>query len=195
MKILVFADTHSNLPAIKKVLNKVKSADILICCGDLTELGMNIAKTLSYFKKIKIPFLLIHGNHESEDEMKKECKKLKFNFIHKNIFELKNYLFIGYGGGGFSLESKDFEKFIKKIDKKIKNKKIILLTHQPAYGTKVDFINGIGHRGNISIRKFIETHQPLFNLCGHLHETFYKIDKIRKTKILNPGPEGRIINV
>jgi len=36
---------------------------------------------------------------------------------------------------------------------------------------------------------------PVLVLCGHFHENFRKQDKIKNTLIINPGPDGTIINV
>ena len=32
-------------------------------------------------------------------------------------------------------------------------------------------------------------------LCGHLHENFNKKDKLNKTILINPGPNGEMITI
>ena len=73
--------------------------------------------------------MLIPGNHETADILKRNTKNLNnIIFFHKAIYQLNDYLFIGYGGGGFSEEDKNFDIFIKKINtkssglKKLKNR-------------------------------------------------------------------------
>ncbi|MBS3097214.1 hypothetical protein J4209_00295 [Candidatus Woesearchaeota archaeon] len=44
------------------------------------------------------------------------------------------------------------------------------------------------------IKTFILKVKPDLAISGHLHENAGKEDKIGKTKIVNPGPFGKIIN-
>ena len=77
---------------------------------------------------------------------------------------------------------------------KNKGKKIIFITHAPPYKTKVDLIVG-SHCGNKTFRNFILKNKIDLYICGHLHETFNKKDKIKKTEVINPGPYGKIIKI
>ncbi len=67
----------------------------------------------------------------------------------------------------------------------------IYLMHSPPYGTRLDMIQGGRSAGSRSIRAFIERHQPLLTLHGHIHESpeisgAYS-DQIGKTLSVNPG--------
>jgi Icc-related predicted phosphoesterase len=42
--------------------------------------------------------------------------------------------------------------------------------------------------GSSSVRSAIEQHQPLVDLCGHIHES-RGVCKINKSLIINPGSE------
>ena len=76
-----------------------------------------------------------------------------------------------------------------------KNKKNVLVFHQPPFGTKLDKISEVGHVGNKSMTKIIKSIKPILSVSGHIHETFNITDKIGKTILINPGPEGRIISI
>ncbi len=196
MKLLCFVDTHSNTKAINHLLKISKKVDILVCAGDITNWGEGLKSILKKFEKLKKIMLIIPGNHESEEEMHEACKNLKYVInLHKGAYFEGEFAFFGFGGGGFAMEDKNFEKISKKFFKDAKGKKIILITHAPPFGTKLDNLPGLGHRGCMSIRKFIEDAQPLVHICGHLHETAGSVDKIGKTIIVNPGPHGRIIEL
>ena len=82
----------------------------------------------------------------------------------------------------------------KTIKKKIEGKKIIFITHGPPYGTKIDLL-GTNYAGNKSYTNFIKKEKPILALCGHLHENFGKTDQIGPSKLMNPGPEGEIIDI
>ena len=199
MKILTFTDTHGSLLALKRIRQKVKAQnpDLLICAGDVSIFEHGISGIMRKLNSLNKQVIIVHGNHEDISTFLK-CSKLFKNiiFIHKKQFIKNNILFLGYGGGGFSIVDKEFEKTAKTRFKEIisqnKDKKIILVTHAPPYKTKLDKLVQ-GHCGNKSIRKFVEKNKIDLLICGHLHENFGKKDKIRKTKIINPGPFGKII--
>ena len=63
----------------------------------------------------------------------------------------------------------------------------VLMTHQPAWGTKVDTVGEDQHTGSIAIRDFIEKNKPLLAISGHIHEAA-GVDSIGDTVVINPGP-------
>jgi len=112
------------------------------------------------------------------------------------MYRFGNYVFFGYGGGGFSQIDKSLERIMKKFKKSLKKgDKIIFVSHAPPYNTKCDLILGHGNVGSKSVRKFIEEFKPLYNINGHIHECFSRRDKIGETVVINPGPEGKILRV
>jgi len=196
MKIVVFADPHENLVAIKEVEKKAKDADLIVCAGDISIFEQELEAFLFRINKIGKTVLLIHGNHEGAQITETLCQGLKnLVFIHKKIHQIGNHSFIGFGGGGFDDVDLDFEKFIEKNKSKINpSDKLILVTHGPPYGTKLDLI-GKRHCGNKSYTKYIKQLQPVLYVCGHFHETFGVKDKLGKTILINPGPRGELIEI
>jgi Icc-related predicted phosphoesterase len=45
------------------------------------------------------------------------------------------------------------------------------------------------------MRKFVDKIKPILVVCGHLHENFNVTDEIKKTKLINPGKEGKILTI
>ena len=192
MRILAFTDIHGSLPALKRIEQKVKAnkPDLLVCAGDISIFEHGIVKIFRQLNKISKQVIIVHGNHESIGTFIKFSKIFKnIVFIHKRGLAIDNVLFLGYGGGGFSVMDKDFEKKAQE-----RFKKIILVTHAPPYKTMLDKLVG-GHCGNKSIRNFIEKSKIDLVICGHLHENFGKEDKIKNTKVINPGPFGKVIKL
>lgn len=201
MKILAFTDTHGSLLALRRIEQKTitQNPDLLVCAGDISIFEHGIVGIIKRLNKLNKKIIIVHGNHEDSTTFVKISKFFEnIIFIHKNYFIEGNILFLGYGGGGFSIVDKEFEKIantkFKKIIKNNKDKKIILVTHAPPYKTKLDKLVG-GHSGNKSIRSFVEKNKIDLLICGHLHENFGKEDKIKKTRIINPGPFGKIVVV
>jgi uncharacterized protein len=207
MKVLIFADVHGSKVAWKKVEKKANKVGLVICLGDFTVFGTDQKKLLKKINNFGNLCLLIHGNHESAYEVASDCKGLKnIIFVHKKILRIGHLIFMGYGGGGFSLRDKDFERKyvprfvegIKKYKDKIaqngKEAKTILLVHGPPYGSKVDDL-GDHHCGNKSFRDFYVKKKLDYVFCGHIHEAFGVVEHIKKTTLINPGPEGIILDL
>ena len=198
MKLLAFVDLHGSISVLKKisVLARKEHVDYIVCAGDITIFGDSIKIIIQQVDKIGIPVIMLHGNHEDETVMRRLCAKTKnVKFLHKDVFEAGDYIFLCYGGGGFSVKDVGFDKWSREAMNKIpEEKKIILVTHAPPYGTKLDRILD-QPAGSKSIRKFIKLVQPKLAISGHLHENAGIKDKIDKTKIVNPGPWGMIFTV
>ena len=198
MNILAFTDVHANKIFLNSIREKAVKGkpDLLVCCGDLSIFGSGLEESANFLNKLNIKTLIIPGNHESPEEIKEICSKNKNIInIHQGLYEFGNYNFFGWGTGGFSFIEEKFERIAKQFKKNYdKNKKLIFVTHAPVYNTKLDNLS-LGHRGCKSTRKFIEEVQPVLTLCGHFHENFKKHDKINKTLIVNPGPDGLLIEI
>ena len=66
MKIGIITDIHSNISALKMVLNKFKKIEVdkIICCGDIIGIGPNPEETVQELMKIKDKLIAVRGNHE-----------------------------------------------------------------------------------------------------------------------------------
>ena len=70
-----------------------------------------------------------------------------------------------------------------------------LLAHSPPYGTALDRMHGGAAIGSRALRRWIETHQPLLTLHGHVHESPRLSGQVRErlgaTLCCNPGDSRR----
>lgn len=198
MKILAFVDLHADMNALKKIKAKIKKekVELVLCGGDMSIFGDNLFSIMRKINDLGVPVLTIHGNHEFYEEIRHLSSRLK-NIInlHKKLYRKKGFIFLGYGGGGFSLTDPKFTKTMSVLMKKVKKgEKVVLMTHAPPYGTVLDKINR-SHVGNKSITSFIKKAQPLLFICGHIEECDNQTAKIGKTKIMNPGYQGKVITI
>jgi uncharacterized protein len=197
MRILAFSDPHGSKAQLAKVAQKAGFADLIICAGDLTSFGNRLGSILKDLSALGKPVLMIPGNHEEHLELKEECKLFPaIKEIDRDFHEQGGILFIGYGGGGFSHETPQFESFARKIRNRSaqhKGKRVVIF-HQPPYGTACDLMP-YGHVGNETFAAFIAQDQPDLVLCGHIHECFHTQDTMGRTRIMNPGPDGTIIEI
>lgn len=197
MKLLSFADLHGDVKLLKKLVKKAKGEeiDLVVAAGDLTNFEDKLRYILRKLNGIGKKVLVIPGNHESDKSLKEVIEDYSNCVdIHEKVVKIGDYVFLGYGEGGFSLEDADFRKIARKWYGEYQKKKLVLVTHAPPFGTRLDKIND-DHVGNKDIRKFIERIKPKLVVCGHLHENAGKIDKIGETKVVNPGWEGAVIEL
>lgn len=64
MRIVVISDVHSNLEALRAVLNKTGRPDLIINLGDLVGYGANPNEVVGEIRDLKIRTLHIRGNHD-----------------------------------------------------------------------------------------------------------------------------------
>lgn len=200
MKLLLFSDTHGDFKALTNLKKASKNADLVIAAGDISVMEKNITYILEFINSFKKPTLLVHGNHENEFRLM-ELTQIFENliFLHRAAHHLNNYVFLGYGGDGFSKYDPEFVKvssFFKKElqTNKSKNKKIIFITHQPAHNTGIDIL-GNEPKGNKDYKKFIDEIKPHLVVSGHLHENMGKTHKIDRTLFINPGKKGAFVEI
>jgi uncharacterized protein len=195
MKIYAFTDHHGSPSDLEYVKKKSKDADIILCGGDFTIFENEIEYIMNEMNKLPKKVLLIHGNHEDDITVRALCSSFSnLIFIHQEIHIIGEYAFVGYGGGGFSTHDLNFENWTKTIARQLEGKKVVLMLHGPPHGTKADKM-AMGYVGNKSFAKFIKEHQPELVICGHIHETFGRRDTIGKSKVINPGPIGEMIEL
>ena len=198
MKILTFTDVHTDKEVLKILDKKVSEADLLICPGDIGWLGHGAEEVIKHFETWNKPLLLIHGNHEFEDEIRQLTKNSKnITFLHKKTKIIDNIMFVGYGGDWYNQVSPEFDEWAFDVKEEIKEKKpekIVLIVHMPVYETKLDYIHS-AHRGNASYRRFVNEVGPNLVFMGHFHETFNMKDIIEKSLLINPGPEGEFYDL
>ena len=73
-----------------------------------------------------------------------------------------------------------------------------MVTHVHPSGTKMDQISKgvVGHEiGSTGVEKAIKKFKPDFLLCSHAHESEGIEEKLGKTKVINVGRKGKIIQV
>lgn len=197
MKFLSFTDLHEDKEIMNELVKRAARDDIdfVICCGDISNFGTGLQYNLKKLNSLGKKVYLVPGNHEEGPEFAEIVAKFA-NLVNldRNAKVVGDYVFLGYGGGGFSLQDPAFRKIAREWYGKYNGSKIILITHQPPYGTKLDWLLN-RYVGNKDFTNFMLRVKPKLVLSGHLHETVGLVDEIGETKIANPGWEGMVVEL
>lgn len=195
-KILAAGDFHGDSSVAKRLAEKAhkENVDLVILTGDIT--GINKTDNLlKPFKDKNQKVVFVPGNWETKETADFLSKLYGVKNIGDHYVKYGNIGIFGIGSEDWQLfpnEEKTFNK-LKKDFEKIKNlEKKIMVTHMHAAGTKSEF-SGIS--GSTALKKAIKEFEPDLFLSGHIHELEGAEEKIGKTKVINVGKKGKIIEI
>ena len=199
MRIVALADIHGTLRYLNEIISHLKSSDLTIIAGDITNFGDrdDAERVIAPIKEYSKNLIAVYGNCDYPT-VEKYLEDVSINISWKWV-KIEEYVFIGLAGSlicpARTPSEYPDEKYMNFLDSLLKeptimNNHLILVTHEPPKGTKCDKAMGGYHVGSDSIRLFIDKMQPILVITGHIHEG-KGIDKIGKSIIVNPGPFRR----
>lgn len=203
MKILVISDLHAHNDVLDKMDSVFKQADAVVFAGDFAECfkpetGKEALERLC--AKHENIFAVL-GNCDNEDFM--EDLEEQDICVEKSLVFHEGLAFAGSGGGTKFTGKTEFEReedeCLSDFDI-VKNsveqsgdsslwQSLILVSHNPPVGDKIDSFDGVHHAGSQKFTDFILENKPLAVICGHIHEGT-NIEKIGDTVVINPGSLG-----
>ncbi len=197
MKLLAFTDTHEDPRVFARLRRIIKQEriDLAACVGDFTIMSRATGAMLREIDTLGVPVVLIHGNHEDEEEVVQELSRCEnIVWAHERLVTVKGVPFVGFGGGGFRHREPALERLERELGDRIDGRTVVLC-HAPPAGTALDEVSDDWHVGNESLRDLIKRRKPMLTLCGHIHECFHVHDTLAGTTVINPGPDGEIIEL
>ncbi|MHC4551403.1 MAG: metallophosphoesterase family protein [Planctomycetota bacterium] len=195
IKLLALADIHGAVRNIPLIAEVVADCDAVVLAGDITNFGGAEAATevLAALESHGTHLVGVPGNCDpSEVETVLAGRGIS---AHGGCVETGGLRFVGVGGalpcGGATPNETGELTFQDTLEQAVSgfndDGNLVLVTHQPAYGTRLDNVGGGRHAGSRAIRRFIEQHEPILAVSGHLHELSGS-DTIGPTTLVNPGP-------
>lgn len=193
MKLLILADIHGCGKAIRSLTEAADGCDAVILAGDITNFGSaaELEPILAAVEALVKPIFAVPGNCDLP-LVDLELQKRGYS-IHANVLFLDEFAFFGVGGSlpcpaatPNEIDESDFENILGAELALIKQKPMVLVTHQPAWGTKLDITTSGRHTGSRAVRGVIEKVKPVLAISGHMHEAF-GTDWIGPTTLVNPG--------
>jgi len=200
LKILAAGDIHGDTGLAEKLAIRAEKekVDLVILCGDITYADQSTENLIGPFVKRNEKVILIPGNHETVATADFLSELYGVKNLHGYSVKYKDVGIFGAGGaniGLFQLEEGEIYDLLKKGFDKIKYlKKKIMVTHVHPEGSKIGKFTSV-FPGSSGVKKAIEKFHPDLLLCSHVHEAEGIEEKIDKTKVINVGKKGKIIEI
>ena len=200
LRILAAGDIHGDTSHANKLANQAEkeNIDLVVLCGDLTYQESSTEGIIGPFVKKHKKVILIPGNHETVATADFLAELYGVTNLHGYSIKHKDVGLFGCGGaniGLFQLGEDEIFELIKKGYDKIKDSKTkILVTHVHPSGSIMEKFTKF-FPGSDGVRKAIDTFKPDILLCSHVHEAEGIEEMIGKTKVINVGKRGKIIDV
>ena len=200
LKILASGDIHGDISLARKLAEQAEkeNVDLVVLCGDLTYAEQSTTGIIGPFVKKNKKVVLIPGNHETVATADFLAELYGVTNLHGYSIKYKDVGLFGCGGaniGMFQLSEEEIFDLIKKGYNRIKHsKKKILVSHVHPSGTLMEKFSNI-FPGSKGLRKAIEVFRPDIVLCSHVHEAEGIEELIGKTKVINVGKKGKVIEI
>ena len=196
-KILAASDLHGDSRLATRLAKKAEKekVDLVVLCGDI--LGFietnNIIKP---FKDKNKKVLIVPGNHDSFATADFIASLYGLKNLHGYSAKYDNIGFFGAGGGEVgpgAISERNIFKVLKKAHDGLKGiEKKIMITHMHPKGSLSEFS---GVEGSKAITRAIKEFKPDILLHGHIHEAEGIEDIMDKTKVINVGRKGTILEI
>ena len=200
MKILATGDIHGDISLARRLAEKAEkeNVDLVVLCGDLTYGEMSTEGIIGPFVKKGKKVVLIPGNHETIATADFLAQQYDVVNLHGYSIKAGDIGLFGAGGaniGLFQLSEDEIYDLLKKSHEKIKNLKTrIMVTHVHPTETKMEKFTQF-FPGSTGVKKAIDAFKPDILLCSHVHEAEGIEEMVGKTKVINVGKKGKIIEL
>lgn len=197
MRILIFSDIHCDAKALERLL--ATPADLYIAAGDLGTFARGLDKLGPLLAAAGKPVHVMPGNHESESDIERFCARYSLEFFHNRVIEVAGHHIAGLGYSNLTPFHTPGEftepQFAERLAPWSTLAPLVLVCHCPPLNTPLDRAGEGKHFGSPTIRRFIDDHQPEWFFCGHIHEAEGVQTTLGKTRAVNVGKRGYLLEL
>ncbi|MEO7145075.1 MAG: metallophosphoesterase [Bryobacteraceae bacterium] len=197
MKLLIFSDLHNDARALEKLA--AIEADYYFAAGDLVSWARGLDKMGPVLAPRAGRTYVLPGNHESEMDIAGFCSRFGFHAFHGKSLAVAGYHVAGLGYSGptpFNTPGEYSEtELAARLEPFAPLKPLVLICHTPPYGTALDRVRENLHAGSTAVGDFIHRHQPEYFFCGHIHEAEGVSITLGKTRCVNVGKQGYLLEI
>lgn len=198
LKILAASDLHGDSRATKRLAARAadENVDLVILCGDI--LGFVETKDIiKPFTDKGKKVLILPGNWDSFATTDFLASIYGVKNIHGYSAVYEHVGFFGAGGADVGprniVSDREIMKTLEKAHSGLKGiERKVMLTHMHPEGSKSEFS---GVSGSRAIKDAIKKFKPDLVLHGHIHEGAGLEEFVGKTKVINVGKQGTLIEI
>lgn len=198
LKILAASDIHGDTRATKKLAERAfnEDVDLVVLCGDITGI-VETPHLIKPFKDRGQKVLLLPGNWDSLATTDFLAQFYGMKNIHGYSARYDNIGFFGAGGADIGpltrISEQEMMKTLEKAHAGLKGiEKKVMITHMHPASSASEFS---GVKGSDAIRKALEKFKPDILLHGHIHEAGGFEERVGKTRVINVGKKGVIVEI
>jgi Icc-related predicted phosphoesterase len=205
VRILAFTDPHGEKKALREILVLAESGkpDLIVCSGDVSFFGKECDTFLRDLGVLRRTVYFVPGNHETPSVAKELTTFYPYlKDVSFQLLEVAGVRLTGVPGSdafwpGANPIAGLFSKAAGVGQSGDRTKPLVLLSHYPPSGTAVSGTSVItpDSGGSRLVWNIVDALHPALVVCGHYHQDFGKEDRMGTSRIVNPGPGGRILEV
>jgi len=197
LKLLIFSDIHSNHKALERLV--AIEADYYFAAGDLVSWARGLEECGRILQPRAGRVYVLPGNHESAAQITSFCHQFGFHDFHGQTLQIGPHHVAGLGYSGptpFNTPGEYTEaELAERLSLFATLRPLVLICHAPPYDTALDRVHDGLHAGSRSVREFVDRHQPEYLFCGHIHEAEGMQIEMGKTKAVNVGKRGYLLEL
>ncbi len=200
MKILSAGDLHGDRSLAEKLADLAENerADLVLLCGDLTFQDQEPRGIIKPFLERHKKVLIIPGNHDSLATTEVLTTTYQIKHLHGYAARYEDVGFFGCGKANIGFEALSEEEIrltLRQAHQHVSYlKKLVMVTHVHPRGTLAERMTRF-FPGSSGVRKAIEELQPTVAFCCHVHEAEGLEEQIGKTRVINVGRRGFILDL
>jgi Icc-related predicted phosphoesterase len=196
MQLLLLSDIHGTLNGLQAIEPILGASDLTVMSGDITHFSgaEEAGRIIGAITRINPRLVAVSGNCDRA-EVDTYLDEAGYG-LHAQCRQHGGIDFVGASGSlpcpGSTPNELGESRFTAHLESALAQRAsgtrpLVLVTHQPAYGTALDRTGSGGHAGSTALRDFIEREQPVLAVSGHIHEAA-GVDRIGTCLLVNPGP-------
>jgi len=193
MKIFAISDIHGEIKHFDTATELIKSADLVVLCGDLTRSRSRTEaeKVVSCIERHTTNIIAVHGNWD-RDEVRTFLEGRGYS-VHGRGRTIGGIGFFGVGGSSQTPMNTVSEYTEDEIAEFLRAGycdiggagKKVLISHAPPRKVRDRTFIGL-HGGSWAVRDFINNNSVDLCLVGHIHEA-HGVEQLRNSIVANSG--------
>jgi uncharacterized protein len=196
VRVLAFSDLHRDLEQGRRLAERSREVDVVVCAGDLASQHRGLEETIGVLRAIEAPTVLVPGNNETEEALREACSGWPSAMVlHGEGTEIGGVPVFGLGAGvpvtpwdwSFDLDEGEAEQMLASCPEHA-----LLVVHSPPKGCVDGRVQSLGSE---AVLRTIEERRPRVAVCGHIHECAGEEGAVGATPVYNLGPAGRQLEV